>query len=137
MVLNDRPTCKDRRAAELILARSTRLHQRPNTLPQTCLLVQTKPCSHAADHTLSVLISSAERGAARLLNDQWLIARRGFGRTLSASLYISKVLAEAVNSQSCENPHKDKEKSQTGAPQCRIFFQFTVLEEEKEARTNR
>jgi hypothetical protein len=37
MVFNDRPTCKDRHAAELILARSTRLHQRPNTLPQTCL----------------------------------------------------------------------------------------------------
>ena len=27
MVLNDRQTCKDRHAAELILARSTRLHQ--------------------------------------------------------------------------------------------------------------
>src|SRR5580704_19608026 len=27
MVLNDGPTCKDRHAAELILARSTRLHQ--------------------------------------------------------------------------------------------------------------
>jgi hypothetical protein len=56
MVFNDRPTCKDRHAAELILARSTRLHQRPNTLPQTCLLAQTTPCSRAADHTLSVLI---------------------------------------------------------------------------------
>src|ERR1700735_4340145 len=53
MVFNDRPTCKDRHAAELILARSTRLHQRPNTLPQTCLLARTNPCSHAADHTLS------------------------------------------------------------------------------------
>src|SRR6202042_879368 len=52
MVFNDRPTCKDRHAAELILARSTRLHQRPNTLPQTCLLAQTNPCSHAADHTI-------------------------------------------------------------------------------------
>jgi hypothetical protein len=28
MVLNDQPTCKDRYAAELILARSTRLHQK-------------------------------------------------------------------------------------------------------------
>jgi hypothetical protein len=28
MVFNDRPTCKDRHAAELILARSTRLHQK-------------------------------------------------------------------------------------------------------------
>jgi len=37
---NDRPTCKDRCAAELILARSTRLHQRPNTLPQTCLSLE-------------------------------------------------------------------------------------------------
>ena len=37
MVFNDRPTCKDRHAAKLILARSTRLHQRPNTLPKTCL----------------------------------------------------------------------------------------------------
>jgi hypothetical protein len=58
MVLNDRPTCKDRRAAELILARSTRLHQRPNTLPQTCLLAQTNPCSRAADHTLARVIAS-------------------------------------------------------------------------------
>jgi len=40
---------------------STRLHQRPNTLPQTCLSTKlilavtrrTIHCSHAADHTLS------------------------------------------------------------------------------------
>ena len=56
LVFNDRPTCKDRCAAELILARSTRLHQRPNTLPQTCLLARTNPCSHAADHTFTGLI---------------------------------------------------------------------------------
>lgn len=30
----------------------------PNTVPQTCLLARTHPCSHAADHTLSVLICS-------------------------------------------------------------------------------
>jgi hypothetical protein len=60
MVLNDRPTCKDRRAAELILARSTRLHQKPNTLPQTCLLYRTEPCSHAADHTFSVRTSASD-----------------------------------------------------------------------------
>jgi transposase len=50
MVLNDRPTCKDRHAAELILVRSARIRQRPNTLPQTCLLAQTFPCSRAADY---------------------------------------------------------------------------------------
>ena len=61
MVHNDRPTCKDRHAAELILARSTRLHQRPNTLP---LLDQTYPCSHAADHTFAVFIASAIRPLA-------------------------------------------------------------------------
>jgi hypothetical protein len=52
--------CKDRRAAELILARSTRLHQKPNTSPQTCLLSRTEPCSHAADHTFSVLTSASD-----------------------------------------------------------------------------
>jgi hypothetical protein len=40
MVFNDRPTYKDRHAAELIMARRDISTQRPNTLPQTCLLAQ-------------------------------------------------------------------------------------------------
>jgi hypothetical protein len=37
MVFNDRPTYKERHAAELIMARRDISTQRPNTLPQTCL----------------------------------------------------------------------------------------------------
>ena len=53
MVFNDRPTLKDGHArisswpGELV---STR---RPYTFAQTCLPVQTSPCSPAADHTFS------------------------------------------------------------------------------------
>src|SRR6202021_4236796 len=39
--------------AQLIMARRTSLHQRPNTFAQTCLLDQTSPCSPAADHTFA------------------------------------------------------------------------------------
>ena len=49
MVLNDRPTCKDRHAAELILARSTRLHPKAEYIAADLSLDQTNPCSHAAD----------------------------------------------------------------------------------------
>jgi hypothetical protein len=55
MVLNDRATCKDRHAAELILARSTRLHQKAEYIAANLSLAQTNPCSRAADHTLWVL----------------------------------------------------------------------------------
>ena len=54
MVSNDRPTCKDRQAAELIMARSTRLHQKAEYIAADLSLIQTLPCSHAANHTLSV-----------------------------------------------------------------------------------
>ena len=40
MVFNDRPTYKDSHAAELIMARRDISTQRPNTLPQTCLLAR-------------------------------------------------------------------------------------------------
>jgi hypothetical protein len=67
MVSNDRPTCKNWHAAELIMARRANFHQRPDTLPQTCLRARSFPCSPATEHTLSVPIASRQIADCKLL----------------------------------------------------------------------
>jgi len=57
MVYNDRPTCKDRHAAELIMARRDVLHLKAEYIAADLSIApKLFPCSPAADHTLSLLI---------------------------------------------------------------------------------
>jgi hypothetical protein len=60
MVSNDRPTCKDRHAAELIVARRDVLHSKAEYIAAD-LSIASKlfPCSPAADHTFSVISENA------------------------------------------------------------------------------
>ena len=59
MVFNDRPTLKDGHARISSWPGELVSNQRPYTFAQTCLLAQTSPCSPAADHTFSELITIA------------------------------------------------------------------------------
>jgi hypothetical protein len=52
MVFNDRPTCKDRHAAELIMARRDVLHSKAEYIAADLSIApKLFPCSPAADHT--------------------------------------------------------------------------------------
>jgi hypothetical protein len=118
MVSNDRPTCKDRHAAELIMARRNNLHLKAEYIAaDLSSRPDLFPCSPAADHTFSVLMalmSALEIShQAKLLSGSPLRALR---RTRFSSLVNDESAAITVIAFSTAVTfHPGKVKSSTSA----------------------